>query len=127
MKFLADMGISMSTIGALRDQGYDAIHLREQNLHRMSDAAILEKARTEGRIVLACDLDFGDLLAAGLHQYPSVILFRLRNQTPGSITPKLLAVIRKRQPELESGALVVVEEARCRLRKLPILRVEEET
>ena len=32
MKFLGDMGISPRTIALLREQGYDAIHLIEQNL-----------------------------------------------------------------------------------------------
>ena len=32
MKFLGDMGISPRTITLLREQGFDAIHLIEQNL-----------------------------------------------------------------------------------------------
>jgi predicted nuclease of predicted toxin-antitoxin system len=126
MKFLADMGISMTTVQALCKEGHDAVHLREQQLHRLSDAAILDKARQEGRIVLSSDLDFGDLLAAGLHQFPSVMLFRLHDQTPSSVTPKLLAVLAQRRRELESGAVVVVEDARYRLRRLPIEKMDDD-
>ena len=32
MKFLADMGVSPKTLEALRDSGYDAVHLFEQGL-----------------------------------------------------------------------------------------------
>jgi predicted nuclease of predicted toxin-antitoxin system len=32
MKFLADMGISQSTVKWLREKGYDAVHLREKGL-----------------------------------------------------------------------------------------------
>ena len=43
MRFLADMGISQSTVDWLREKGYDAIHLREEDLHRTSDMEIVEK------------------------------------------------------------------------------------
>lgn len=61
MKFLADMGVSMSTVRSLRERGHNAVHLREEALHKLPDEKILEKARQEGRIVLTFDLDFGDL------------------------------------------------------------------
>jgi len=76
MKFLADMGISTVTVDFLRSLGHNAVHLREQGLHRMEDPDILTKARQEGRILLAHDLDFSDLMAASGAQLPSVIIFR---------------------------------------------------
>ena len=45
MKFLADMGVSMTVVQRLRESGYDAIHLREEGLQRLPDPDILEKAR----------------------------------------------------------------------------------
>jgi predicted nuclease of predicted toxin-antitoxin system len=63
MKLLADMGISPKTVTWLTKQGYDAIHLLEQGLEKLTDEQILEKARQEGRIILTVDLDFGTLLA----------------------------------------------------------------
>jgi len=120
MKFLADMGISLSTVLTLRNEGHDAVHLREERLHRLSDEEILEKARQEQRIVLTTDLGFGDLLAAGLHRSPSVILFRLHDQTPASVTPRLRSVLAEQSRQLQAGACVVVEDTRYRLRRLPI-------
>ena len=63
MKFLADMGVSPLTVKALCELEYDAIHLCEQGLERLSDSLIMSKAKSENRIVLTFDLDFGDLLA----------------------------------------------------------------
>lgn len=120
MKFLADMGVSNSTTQVLRKQGDDLVHFREEGLISLSDAAILEKGRQEGRIVLTFDLDFGDLLATGGHPLPSVIIFRLHNQTPSSVTPRLLEVLSECSQELAKGAIVIVEDARYRLRRLPI-------
>ena len=84
MPFLADMGVSHRTVGWLKEQGHDAIHLREQGLQRMRDPDILEKARQEDRALLTMDLDFGALLAANRGLLPSVIIFRLEDETPGS-------------------------------------------
>jgi predicted nuclease of predicted toxin-antitoxin system len=89
MKFLGDVGVSVSTLKALREAGYDSVHLREQNLHRLPDQAILLKAIEERRIVITFDLDFGDLLATRGGRRPSVIIFRLNNQTPSNVTKRL--------------------------------------
>ena len=127
MKFLADMGVSESTIASLREAGHDPVHLRDEGLLKMEDADILDKARSEGRIVLAFDLDFGDLLAASGERLPSVIIFRMRNQTPASVRPRLFEILSNCEADLNSGAIVVVEEngmrVAARVRKLfPVAR-----
>jgi predicted nuclease of predicted toxin-antitoxin system len=114
------MGVSGTTVQALRDGGEDAIHLREIGLQRLPDDQILLKARAENRIVLTFDLDFGDLLAASGGNTPSVILFRMRNQTPAAVTPRLLAVLKTCADALSAGAFIVVEDQRYRVRRLPI-------
>ena len=120
MRFLADMGVSMTTVDALRQAGEDVVHLRDEGLHRLPDNHILGKARREQRIVLTFDLDFGDLLAAGGAATPSVILFRLRNQTPAAVTPRLAQVLSACRADLDRGAIVIVEDERYRTRRLPI-------
>jgi len=44
MRFLADMGLGRSTVAFLRAQGYDAVHLRDEGLQRLSDVEIVKKA-----------------------------------------------------------------------------------
>ncbi len=120
MRFLADMGVSMGTVHALRVAGHDVTHLREEGLHRLGDGEILEKARVENR-VLTFDLDFGDLLALGLRSSPSVIIFRLSDETPASVNSRLITVIEKAGEVLDRGAIVIVEDSRYRLRSLPVM------
>jgi predicted nuclease of predicted toxin-antitoxin system len=110
----------MSTAASLREAGHDAVHLRDQGLLKMEDRDILQKARTEDRIVLTFDLDLGDLLAASGDKLPSVIIFRLRNQTPSSVRPRLFQILSECETELNTGAVIVVEETRYRVRRLPI-------
>jgi predicted nuclease of predicted toxin-antitoxin system len=120
MKFLLDMGIGQSTALFLRDQGHDAIHLREQGLQRLADEAIIEKARREGRIILTHDLDFGQLIALSQSRLPSVITFRLANMQPTQINHYMLETLSRFERELEAGALVSVSEHAIRVRALPI-------
>ncbi|MGH9197384.1 MAG: DUF5615 family PIN-like protein [Acidimicrobiia bacterium] len=124
MKFLADAGISMATVLALRNRGHDAVHLREQGLQRLPDAKVMEKAIAEKRVVLTFDLDFGDLLALGIEKAPSVVIFRLHDETPTSVNRRLMEIVEDRRSELESGALIgaliIVEDGRYRMRRLPI-------
>jgi predicted nuclease of predicted toxin-antitoxin system len=114
------MGVSMTTVRAVRERGHDAVHLREQALQKLPDDEILRKAVNESRIILTFDLDFGDLIAASGGRTPSTILFRMRNQTPVAVTPRLLEVIETCEEALASGALIVVEDHRYRLRSIPI-------
>jgi len=116
------MGVSMTTVVALRAAAHDAVHLREQGLFRLPDPDIVAKAAGERRIVLTFDLDFGDILAVARTEAPSVIIFRLRNQTPAAVNPRLFRVIRECESELATGAVVIVEDEGYRVRQLPIRR-----
>jgi predicted nuclease of predicted toxin-antitoxin system len=120
VRFLADMGVSMTTIGALREAGGEAVHLREEGLLTLADDQILEKAIKEQRVILTFALDFAELLAAGGGRSPSVVLFRMRNQTPAAVTPRLFRVLETCRSALETGAIVIVEDEGYRVRPLPI-------
>ena len=84
MRFLADMGVAQPVVEWLRTKGHEAVHLRDEGLHRLPDDEIFQKAAREQRIVLTFDLDFGEILAASGGHIVSVILFRLRNTRPHS-------------------------------------------
>lgn len=120
MKFLADMGISPRTVNWLRARGYDAIHLIEEGLEKLPDERILMKARNEGRIILTVDLDFGSLLAITRSSLPSVILFRLSNESRECIQERLELVLNQCCEDLEAGVIISVSDEAFRVRKLPI-------
>ena len=120
MKFLGDMGVSRSTIEWIRSKGHDAVHLRDQGLQRASDADIMAKALKEGRIVLTFDLDFGAILAASGDKLPSVVIFRLEDESPEIVNRRMGQVLKESARSLEKGATIIVEDERYRVRPLPI-------
>ncbi|MCH8063093.1 MAG: DUF5615 family PIN-like protein [Chloroflexi bacterium] len=120
MRFLADMGISPGTVTYLQDSGHDATHLNDQNLGRLPDSEILDKARSEERILLTHDLDFGELIAASAAHLPSVIIFRLRNMRPDSLNRYMALILEEHEDLLESGFIMSVTEGQIRSRTLPL-------
>jgi predicted nuclease of predicted toxin-antitoxin system len=120
VKFLADMRVSQTTVRVLCEHGREVISLREQQLGRLHDTDILDKAKSEGCVVLTFDLDFGDLLAATIQLLPSMVIFRLHNQPPQLVTTRLLEIITSCREDLSEAAVVIVEHTRYRVRRLPI-------
>lgn len=92
MKFLTDMGISQTTVKWLKEQGFNAVHVRTLNMHRASDIEIVEKAKNDKSVILTCDLDFGEILSASGEDCPSVIIFRLENETPEHVNKRLMSM-----------------------------------
>jgi hypothetical protein len=76
----------------------------------------------DSSVVVTFDLDFGDILALGGLDKPSVIICRLANERAESVNQRLAKVLAERVADLESGALVLIQDTRYRLRKLPVGR-----
>jgi predicted nuclease of predicted toxin-antitoxin system len=122
MKFLADMGLARSTVVFLRAQGHDAVHLRDEGLQRLDDEEIVRKGLAEGRVILTHDLDFGRIVALSQASVPTVITFRLEDMRPVQVNRFLIEVLDRFTPELETGALISVNEGGVRVRPLPVER-----
>src|SRR5436309_11691856 len=114
MRFLADAGISPHTVSFLRQLGHEVTHVRALGMQRAPDVEVTDRARADAAVVLTFDLDFGDVLALGVLEKPSVIIFRLADERPESVNPRLATVLEERSADLESGALILVEDARYR-------------
>jgi predicted nuclease of predicted toxin-antitoxin system len=120
MRFLADMGVDIRVVRWLRDCGHDAVHLRDEGLHRLPNGDIFGKAISEGRIILTFDLDFGEIAAACRERPAQVIVFRLRNTRASHVINRLAVVLAASTAVLGRGVVISVEESRHRIRYLPI-------
>ncbi len=122
MRFLVDACVDIRVAEWLRNQGHDAVHLSEQKLQRTPDAEIFRRAVAEDRCVLTFDLDFGEIAALTGGSKGSVILFRLGDPGYRRVIERLTAVIAGSPDAIAKGAVISVEEARYRVRYLPIVK-----
>jgi len=120
MQFLADMGVSIKVVEWLRASGHDAIHFRDEGLQRLPNGEIFRMAAAEARTVLAFDLDFGEIVASTRASEPSVIVFRLHDTRSAHVIQRLSTVLAVSITVLSRGVVIVVEEGRHRIRRLPI-------
>ena len=121
MRFLIDNALSPLIAERLRQAGHDALHVRDLGLHAAADEDILARAQVEDRVLVSADTDFGTLLALTGDNLPSLILFRQGiSRKPETQAAILLANLPAIEVPLRNGAVVVLEEARIRVRELPI-------
>jgi predicted nuclease of predicted toxin-antitoxin system len=120
MRFLADMGVSDRVVRWLRSASHDVVHLRDRGLQRLPNGQIFLLAEQEQRVVLTFDLDFGEIVAGSGGKVVSVVLFRLVDARSERVIVRLQEVLLQATESLEQGAIVVVEEGRHRIRRLPI-------
>ena len=121
MKFLVDMALSPKTVRVLRDSGYEAVRVNELSMATAKDKEISAYAEERGLEVITADLDFGDILAYTRARKPSVIIFRLKNPSPDHVNALLLETLPRIEESLNTGAIVVIEDFRMRIRALPVL------
>ena len=120
MRFLVDMCVDVRVSEWLRGQGHDAVHLRDQGLHRLANGEIFRKAASENRTVVTCDLDFGEIAAFTHGQKASLLVMRLHDVRFEQVISRLSAVLAESAAALDQGAVISVEDSRHRIRFLPV-------
>lgn len=119
-KLLVDMNLSPEWVSVLHKHGWQAVHWSDFGNPRASDRDIMNWAVAHQCIVFTHDLDFGTMLALSHATGPSVIQVRAENILPNYLEDSIISALNQHEAELSSGALVVVDESRSRVRVLPL-------
>jgi predicted nuclease of predicted toxin-antitoxin system len=114
------MNLSPNWVTAMQTRGHVAVHWSTVGDPRAPDRTIMDWAIANDHVVFTHDLDFGAMLALTHAAGPSVLQLRGQDILPDRLAHVIIAVIEQHSAELASGALVVVDESKLRVRILPI-------
>jgi len=120
MRFLLDQGIARSVVDSLNRAGHDALHVGECNLTTADDPTLLERARSEDRIIVTFDSDFSALMALSSDAKPSIVHIRIEGMRADAQTDLILKLAEVYFDELQQGAILSVQAHTVRLKILPI-------
>jgi predicted nuclease of predicted toxin-antitoxin system len=121
VRFLVDASLSPRVARSLADAGHDSVHVGDVMPLTAGDEEVFVRASDEARVLIAADTDFAELLARRGTATPSLILWRRRTRRrPAEQAALILAQVADLEQDLGEGAIIVIEEARVRVRALPI-------
>jgi predicted nuclease of predicted toxin-antitoxin system len=119
MRFLLDMNLPPAMAEWMRSDGHDAVHVRDLGQTRYPDYQIFAHAAADRRIVVTFDLDFGEIAAFAPGAGIGVVLLRLRLARHSYLQERLRAALAEAAEAFQAGAIVLVEDARIRIRRPP--------
>jgi len=117
VRILADESCDRRIVRLVREAGHDVAEVASR-MPGAPDAAVMELAQREARLLLTEDKDFGQLVFAAGERVPGVVLLRYPAAAWEEAGRTLLAVLRRRGEGLR-GAFVTVRPGRVRLVRLP--------
>jgi predicted nuclease of predicted toxin-antitoxin system len=125
MKILIDMNLSPDLTQVLETENIKAVHWSKVGKPNAPDEEIMKYARENDYAIFTHDLDFGTLLALTQAESPSVLQVRTQDVLPKSIGKTVVTILHKYRNQLEQGALIVFDEAKARVRILPLEKREK--
>lgn len=100
---LLDQGLPVTAAIILRQEGWDAVHVREIAMHKAAEEDILEYAAKESRVLITLDRDFPQMLALTCAAWPSVVLIRQQGLRGPEIAVLLASIWREKQVHWSKG------------------------
>ena len=116
MKFKIDEDLPVEAAVIFREQGLEAATVGDESVSGADDEAIANLLRSEKRILVTLDLDFGNISAYRPEEYFGIIVLRLKSQdkpTVLSYIRRVAAAVEQRNPH---GQLWIVQHDRIRVR-----------
>lgn len=120
VQLIIDMNLSMEWVAELAKHGWTAVHWSTVGDPCADDAVIMAWALANRYVVFTHDLDFGTMLALTHAAGPSILQVRGSAVLPEDVGTVVIAALRQYDAELATGALVVVEPRKSRVRVLPL-------
>ena len=114
LRLYLDQMFQVEVAQVLRAQGYDVIRASEIGQARADDRQILDKAISEGCILITLDEHFGDWVILPLSRHIGVIRLKVHPTTPENVLKVLVPFLSLYSQEQFSDYLVILSEKRAK-------------
>ena len=104
MKFKIDENHPADTAEALRQSGFAADTVADEDLSGSDDETVVGRSRSEDRILVTLDLDFANIRAYPPGECSGIIVPRLKRQDKATVLSyvrRLVAALASRSPDRE--------------------------
>jgi predicted nuclease of predicted toxin-antitoxin system len=117
VRFLADESCDFAAVHALRAAGHDVVAVSDV-ARGAEDSVVIELARSDRRVLLTEDKDFGQLVFAAARQSSGVVLLRWPVSARSTLGAPIVEFVAA-QGDLLTGSFAVVEPGRARMSRPP--------
>ncbi len=117
MKLKLDENLSRHLKQSLEGLQHEVRTVADEGLLSQPDTIVASAAKSESRMLLTLDLEFGDLRKYPPGSHPGVILFRPRTFGPLAVNRLVEEFARETSLESLAGCVVIVEPSRIRIRR----------
>jgi predicted nuclease of predicted toxin-antitoxin system len=121
MKALIDMNLSPRLAETLSDAGIESVHWSHIGPPDAKDSELFSYAKTNGHILVTCDLDFSAILSHTSDRKPSVVQLRLQAVDADIDAVAIAAALKQNESALETGAILTIDPRKYRIRLLPLI------
>jgi predicted nuclease of predicted toxin-antitoxin system len=120
VKIVVDMNLSPEWVQVFATSDLVAQHWSHIGKGNAEDEEIFRWASDNDHILFTQDLDFPQILFTSQKGKPSVVLLRIQDELDAVQRERVCAAMRQAAANLQTGAILVIDERHIRLRALPI-------
>lgn len=117
MRFKIDENLPTDVAEYLRQIGYDAMTILDQQMSGETDPNVAAVCKSEDRVLITLDLDFSDIRAYPPGDSPGIIVLRPQVQAKSNVLALIARMTSLLETERVTGTLWIVEETGVRIRE----------
>ena len=116
MQFKIDENLPIEIAELLTTAGHDAKTVNDQQLQGVSDHILIDRCKSEQRVLVTLDTDFSDIRAYPPEEFSGIIVLRVRIQAKHHVVKVFRGIIPLISREPLMQRLWIIEENRVRIR-----------
>ena len=116
-RFKVDENLPSEVVGLLRQAGYNALSIHDQQMVGIPDDIIGEVCQREQRAIVTLDTDFANIQNYPPAAFSGIFVLRLQHHDKRHVLNTVTRILPQLKIETLTGRLWIVDELRIRIRE----------